>query len=244
MRCPRGCYAFAQAFAITVATILGTGILALPAELFNSGLAPFVFIFVVCLCMQISVVYLMVELLQHAHVELASEAMGTEETGNIFEDLTTTPAEQARTEASDIQVKKTTEKPDLHRIGRLFISNVKMARAFDFAVILHFIAVLISYALAGPQAYADLFGIEDYRVLIIPYTLIYTLCILLGGETIKPVISVLTVLKMIALVCVLFAVSVVAELVKINPKNDFTASLEPFLMGTFALGGVVNLMPV
>ena len=107
MRCPRGCYAFAQAFAITVATILGTGILALPAELFNSGLAPFVFIFVVCLCMQISVVYLMVELLQHAHVELASEAMGTEETGNIFEDLTTTPAEQAGTEASDIQVKKT-----------------------------------------------------------------------------------------------------------------------------------------
>ena len=244
MRCPRGCYAFAQAFAITVATILGTGILALPAELFNSGLAPFVFIFVVCLCMQISVVYLMVELLQHAHVELASEAMGTEETGNIFEDLTTTPAEQARTEASDIQVKKTTEKPDLHRIGRLFISNVKMARAFDFAVILHFIAVLISYALAGPQAYADLLGVEDYRVLIIPFTLIYTLCILLGGETIKPVISVLTVLKMFALVCVLFAVSVVADLVKINPKNDFTASLEPFLMGTFALGGVVNLMPV
>ena len=93
MRCPRGCYAFAQAFAITVATILGTGILALPAELFSSGLAPFVFIFVVCLCMQISVVYLMVELLQHAHVELASEAMGTEETGNIFEDLTTTRAE-------------------------------------------------------------------------------------------------------------------------------------------------------
>ena len=71
----------------------------------------------------------------------------------------------------------------------------------------------------------------DYRVLIIPYTLIYTLCILLGGETIKPVISVLTVLKMFALVCVLFAVSVVADLVKINPKNDFTA-LEPFLMGT------------
>ena len=126
----------------------------------------------------------------------------------------------------------------------VFISNVKMARAFDFAVILHFIAVLISYALAGPQAYADLLGVEDYRVLIIPFTLIYTLCILLGGETIKPVISVLTVLKMIALVCVLFAVSVVAELVKINPKNDFTASLEPFLMGTFALGGVVNLMPV
>ena len=119
-----------------------------------------------------------------------------------------------------------------------------MARAFDFAVILHFIAVLISYALAGPQAYADLFGVEDYRVLIIPYTLIIRCVSCLGWGTIKPVISVLTVLKMFALVCVLFAVSVVADLVKINPKNDFTASLEPFLMGTFALGGVVNLMPV
>ena len=86
MKCPRGCYAYLQAFAITVATILGTGILALPIELYSSGLLPFIFIFIICLCMQISVVYLMVELLQHSHVVLIAEKLG-ETTLNVFGDL-------------------------------------------------------------------------------------------------------------------------------------------------------------
>ena len=135
-------------------------------------------------------------------------------------------------------------KPDLHRIGRLFIPNLWLARTFDVAVILHFVAVLISYALAGPQAYADLLQIEDYRVLIIPYSILYTLFILLSGDLIKPLISILTVFKMLALVCVLVAVNVVANLINVESENHFGSALEPFLMGTFALGGVVNLMPV
>ena len=248
MKCPRGCYAYLQAFAITVATILGTGILALPVELYSSGLLPFIFIFIICLCMQISVVYLMVELLQHSHVALIAEKLG-ETTLNVFGDLR---SENNYQKNNNIIINKNNksnndtdvDKPDLHRIGRLFLTNVWLARTFDFAVILHFMAVLISYALAGPQAYADLLQIEDYHVLIVPYTLIYTLFILLSGDYIKPIISILTILKMLALICVLFAVSVVADLINIESKDDFGAALEPFLMGTFALGGVVNLMPV
>ena len=248
MKCPRGCYAYLQAFSITVATILGTGILALPIELYSSGLLPFIFIFIICLCMQISVVYLMVELLQHSHVALIAEKLG-ETTLNVFGDLR---SENNYQKNNNIIINKNNksnndtdvDKPDLHRIGRLFLTNVWLARTFDFAVILHFMAVLISYALAGPQAYADLLQIEDYHVLIVPYTLIYTLFILLSGDYIKPIISILTILKMLALICVLFAVSVVADLINIESKNDFSAALEPFLMGTFALGGVVNLMPV
>ena len=248
MKCPRGCYAYLQAFSITVATILGTGILALPIELYSSGLLPFIFIFIICLCMQISVVYLMVELLQHSHVALIAEKLG-ETTLNVFGDLR---SENNYQKNNNIIINKNNksnndtdvDKPDLHRIGRLFLTNVWLARTFDFAVILHFVAVLISYALAGPQAYADLLQIEDYHVLIVPYTLIYTLFILLSGDYIKPIISILTILKMLALICVLFAVSVVADLINIESKDDFGAALEPFLMGTFALGGVVNLMPV
>ena len=248
MKCPRGCYAYLQAFSITVATILGTGILALPIELYSSGLLPFIFIFIICLCMQISVVYLMVELLQHSHVALIAEKLG-ETTLNVFGDLR---SENNHQKNNNIIINKNNksnndtdvDKPDLHRIGRLFLTNVWLARTFDFAVILHFMAVLISYALAGPQAYADLLQIEDYHVLIVPYTLIYTLFILLSGDYIKPIISILTILKMLALICVLFAVSVVADLINIESKDDFGAALEPFLMGTFALGGVVNLMPV
>ena len=86
-------------------------------------------------------------------------------------------------------------------------------------------AVLISYALAGPQAYADLLQIEDYHVLIVPYTLIYTLFILLSGDYIKPIISILTILKMLALICVLFAVSVVADLIIIEQPPVLNSSI-------------------
>jgi hypothetical protein len=243
MNCPRGCSAYAQAFFLTVATILGTGILALPVELFSSGVTPFIFIFIVCLCMQISVVYLMVELLQQSHVALTADKLGIAAM-NIFDELKSEITNDGEKDHFDDNATEGEYTPDLHRIGRLFIPNLWLARTFDVAVILHFVAVLISYALAGPQAYADLLQIEDYRVLIIPYSILYTLFILLSGDLIKPLISILTVFKMLALVCVLVAVSVVANLINVESKNNFGSALEPFLMGTFALGGVVNLMPV
>ena len=75
---PRETFALVNAAAVAVATILGTGILALPVKLAHSGMAPFSVMFLLCLLMQLATVILMVELLQRTHIELdpAAEKAG------------------------------------------------------------------------------------------------------------------------------------------------------------------------
>ena len=59
---------------ITVAVILGTGILGLPIKMSESGFGPFLGTFSVCLCMQLAVGVVFVELLQRADVSLQIRA--------------------------------------------------------------------------------------------------------------------------------------------------------------------------
>ena len=67
---PKETFALINATFVAVATILGTGILALPVKLSRSGLVPFSLTFTLCLFMQLATVILMVELLQRTHAEI------------------------------------------------------------------------------------------------------------------------------------------------------------------------------
>ena len=268
---PRGGVELLGAFFVTIATILGTGILALPVELSLSGFWPFVLVFLVSLLMQLAVVFLTVELMQRAHVtvckgpavdqekRLQSDGVGINGgllTGNGttkgFETiaLETPPTDTTNTNSDNmfytLQFDSFNEEdtPDLHRMGKLFLSSKWLQRGFDLSVVCHFAAVLVSYNLAGPQAYADLFQMHDYKPLIVPFNVLYACVVVFGGKFIRPVISFLTFLKVVALVLVLVAVSVVSSLTHVGSSDDWSHTMEPFLMGTFALGGVVNLMPV
>ena len=58
----------ASTFFVSVAAILGTGILGLPVKLSRSGLAPFLLTFSGCFALQLAAVWLMTDLLQYAHV--------------------------------------------------------------------------------------------------------------------------------------------------------------------------------
>lgn len=64
---------FFSTFLVTVATILGTGILALPVKLSVSGFWPFFATFTICLFAQIALVFFMIELLQKAHAIISKE---------------------------------------------------------------------------------------------------------------------------------------------------------------------------
>ena len=134
--------------------------------------------------------------------------------------------------------------PDLHRMGTFFLSPIG-AKIFDAFVVLHFVAVLISYNLAGAAAYGDLLGL-DSNALIIPYWAGYCCVIIFGPflDCIHPTISILTVAKCGMLFAVLGAVGAVGGVTKVKQRDGWGNILEPFLIGTFALGGVVNTMPV
>ena len=306
-------FALLNAAFVAVATILGTGILALPVKLSHSGFGPFFFTFTVCLCMQLATVILMVELLQRTHAEMGLHNKGpggvekggvaSETTGDTcnngsramsieFRDRTSgdgledtrQPEEAARNDEGESDTAATLStpptppttstvstqqpsiftqfstdmdtlgtlpqdapkraSPDLHTMGGLFLKQSWMASIFDAAVVLHFCAAMISYNLAGPEAYGTLFQLPHYESLIIPFWVLYVSFICLGKKAITPTISCLTFFKCTLFLAVLVATGRVGEQTQLQPRDSWENVMEPYLIGTFALGGVVNTMPV
>ena len=205
--------ALANTVFITVSVILGTGILALPVSLSTCGITPFLPSFTLCLFMQLSVVFLMVELLQRTHAELAKKG--------------------ARVSAL----------PDLHRMGDMYLPR-RAVPFYNASVVLHFFAVLISYCLAGPEAYSELLRGVPFQYLIAPFWIVYTSLVLFGGRLVHFVISGLTFIKVIFLLLAISAVGAMASEMGHPSKNQWKYLLQPVLIGTIALGGVLNIMPV
>ena len=119
-----------------------------------------------------------------------------------------------------------------------------MQVVFDLCVMLHFISIMISYALAGPEAYAQLLGVGNFKYLIAPFVFVYTALILGCGSKLQAGISSLTFAKCVLLVAMVGAIGYVGGRQGIAPSSSFGAVGEPFLLGTVALGGVVNILPI
>ncbi|XP_048028134.1 uncharacterized protein si:ch211-51h4.2 isoform X2 [Megalobrama amblycephala] len=140
----------------------------------------------------------------------------------------------ARRQDEDLQ-------PNLHVLGVLFLGK-HTSRAFNFVLLFQFVSIGISYVLAGSEAYAALF--HTSHVYVIPaFTWTLSLGILLAQIIIQPITSLLTLLKGILLVITVAVTFVVGSEVHQETTNDFSQIGKPFLMGTVALGGIVNVMP-
>jgi len=290
---PTETFALINATFVAVATILGTGILALPVKLSHSGMAPFSVTFTLCLFMQLATVILMVELLQRTHAEIGTQQNNSvindpnshrsssssiqidaielvTKSSNVNESKTpTSPTDlqsqsqsqpQSSLETVNIQTTSifnesfsssfnlstatTTSPPsnplcldpkrlpDLHRMGRFFLKRKWMAYMFDCSVVLHFCAAMISYNLAGPEAYGDLFNVQ-YDALILPFWLLYVSFIVLGRAVVQPTISFLTFFKCTLFLAVLAATGAVGNVTNISSNNGWSNIMEPYLVGTF-----------
>lgn len=223
-----------QTTAVSVATILGTGILGLPVSLHASGLKPFLLTFTLTLFAQLSVVAAMTELLQRAHHKHPANSH--------FQPL-------HQLEAQSPSTAPTNHSPSLHSIAAHFISNPVLRSIFNFIVLLHFLCILSAYALAGPQAYLTLFTSLNKLPHFLPtvvFVLTCTFLVVVLSETLLPSLTVATFTKA-TLLAILVAVTLVRGLSihhdVVNNWNPFVLQ-DPFLMGTIALSGVVNLMPV
>ena len=78
---------------------------------------------------------------------------------------------------------------------------------------MHFVSVLVSYGLAGPEAIGNLVGVH-YSYLIFPFIVILAMTVLVFGDAVQPFVSGLTVFKCIILVVVIGAMGVVAATVQ------------------------------
>ncbi|CAF0917772.1 unnamed protein product [Adineta ricciae] len=132
--------------------------------------------------------------------------------------------------------------PNLHSLGELLLPCF-LRQVFTGTVLLALLCILISYALAGSQAFTALFNIPYIKMIPI-FCWTWTFVVVFLHSFIQPIISILTFLK-----GTLFTATVIVTLLvglKIqNPvKSDYSAIGDSFLMSTIALGGLMNVMPM
>ncbi|PXF44741.1 hypothetical protein BWQ96_05500 [Gracilariopsis chorda] len=214
-----------QTFAVSVATVLGTGILGLPVALHASGLRPFLALFVFNLISQIGVIAATTEIL---HLAFRASAP------HHYQPLD--PHAQSHA-------------PSLHSLASRFISVAFFRTVFSFLVLLHFLFILSTYALAGPQAYVALFPIlatVPIQLIQTVFVLVSALLIISADTRLLPSVTLATIAKAL-LLTVLVSLTLARSLTIREPVHDdwrLPVLIDPLLMGTMALSGVVNLMPV
>ncbi|KAL3046905.1 hypothetical protein OYC64_021179 [Pagothenia borchgrevinki] len=252
-------FVYLQCYFLTIATILGTGILGLPVTISHAGLVPFLFSFLVGFFVQALLIYLFVELLQKCQVvqleslktgvaecivmdPVGEEAAGTEEEDDDDSENAQADTGLLQPDAVSLHDQSESLEPNLHLLGYLFLSR-PMSHAFNFILLFQFISIGISYVLAGSEAYAALFNVS--HIYVIPaFTWILTLAILVAHTVIQPITSLLTLLKGILLIVTVAVTFAVGSEVGLQSSSDFSQMGKPFLMGTVALGGIVNVMPL
>ncbi|XP_049444016.1 uncharacterized protein si:ch211-51h4.2 [Epinephelus fuscoguttatus] len=253
-------FIYLQCYFLTIATILGTGILGLPVTIAHAGLVPFLVSFLVGFFVQALLIYLFVELLQKCQVmQLESLKTGVAECIVMdqvgVEDQAPTEEEEEddgenaeadtgllQQDATALHNQAESLQPNLHLLGYLFLSR-PMSHAFNCILLFQFISIGISYVLAGSEAYAAILNVR--HIYMIPaFTWILTLAILLAHTVIQPITSLLTLLKGILLIVTVAVTFAVGSEVGLQSSSDFSQMGKPFLMGTVALGGIVNVMPL
>lgn len=134
--------------------------------------------------------------------------------------------------------------PDLHTMAKFFL-NRPLQIIFEASVMLHFVSILVSYSLAGTEAYAQLFNISDkFMYLITPFVLICTLVVVLGHHFMQYIITGFTLIKGTMLVVMVMLVGYAAGQINVQSTNSWQYIGRPFLIGTVALGGAMNTLPV
>ncbi|KAG9266445.1 hypothetical protein AMEX_G19072 [Astyanax mexicanus] len=243
---------------------LGVMFTGLPVTIARAGLVPFLVSFLTGFFMQALLIYLFVDLLQRCRAALKESVTSVETERILMQDVSleessapdTEEAEEGEEEeAEDVEeadagllqkdaaVLKLQEElqPNLHVLGTLFLSK-RCSRAFDLILLSQFVSIGISYVLAGSEAYAAL--LHTSHIYVIPvFTWTLSLGILLAQVIIQPITSLLTLLKGILLIITVAVTFVVGSEVRQETTNDFTQIGKPFLMGTVALGGIINVMP-
>ncbi|XP_076579246.1 uncharacterized protein LOC143315754 [Chaetodon auriga] len=254
-------FIYLQCYFLTIATILGTGILGLPVTIAHAGLVPFLVSFLVGFFVQALLIYLFVELLQKCQVVqleslktgvaecIVMDQVGVEDRAPTEDEDEDDESENAEADTGLLQPdagalhnQAESLQPNLHLLGHLFLSR-PMSHAFNCILLFQFISIGISYVLAGSEAYAALLNVR--HIYVIPaFTGILTLAILVAHKIIQPITSLLTLLKGILLIVTVAVTFAVGSEVGLQSSSDFSQMGKPFLMGTVALGGIVNVMPL
>lgn len=244
-----------QTLAVTIATTLGTGILALPVSVYQSGIGPFLVTFTLTFLLQIAIIYASTDLLQHAfyisskRVSWKNRQINQE---NVAEDGNETSIESVPLSTTITTQQSENEQPNypsLFMLAEYFIPTTGLRWMFNLFVISHFILLLVTFALATPQAYVAIFPILSSVPIFMQTTIfvgIISIVVYTMMRLLLPILSIATVFKGSLLIIVVLMTLNRGLTINRTSVSDWSLPtfIDPFLMGTMALSGVFNLIPV
>ncbi|PXF47620.1 hypothetical protein BWQ96_02599 [Gracilariopsis chorda] len=241
----------------SIATVIGSGILALPVTLYNTAIPVFLILFTVTLLAQIAVIYAVVELLQRAR-DHSHTVQNT--TDFLEEPHSPTPSSESDTPSSpQYDSIPDTPKPadiSLFTLAHLYLSSPFLRYLYYVTTILCFISMLVSYGLAGPQAVWQLLTAGPSQshpphALFAGYWAVGTGAVIFFVDYLLGVFGSFTVLKGVLFVGVVVIVAALPPSARVSQLStllsDFSGwghAATPFLMSCVALGGLANTMPV
>lgn len=215
-------------------------------KLSYAGFNPFVLTYTICFIAQAMAIVFLCEVMQRGYLyEKAKSSYGEvanavpleimDENGIIIEN------EDA--EGNELVL---TRSGDLHSLSKYFLPSL-MSKIFDLGLIIHFASIMITYTLAASSAFGDLFnvvGSNKWVFLSIPFVIVSAIIVVIGYTLIQPVLSFFTFAKAAMLVLMVAITAVVSSKANITPSNDWRYVAQPLLIGTVALGGAYNILPV
>lgn len=249
----------------SVATIIGSGILALPVTLYQTTVPIFLAIFTVALVAQAATVYVTIELIQHSTHSVATsspprspsttyEATASDTSANEEdEDVESQPQqndeeEQAQQRAADVS---------LFTLASKYLPFAVLRYIFHATSFLTFIGLLSSYALAGPQAIWQLFtrgtalSSDPPSYAFFMFSVLGILTVIFFLDALLPFFSSLTVVKGGLFIAVVLLVMSLPSSARIHSIGDllteppkYSSVAVAFLMCTVAIGGLPVTIPV
>jgi hypothetical protein len=143
-----------------------------------------------------------------------------------------------------LQASSMSKGEDLHSLAKAYLPTI-LQYLFDGSLTVHFLALLITYTLAASEAYGQLFGLHQHWIwLAIPFVGLLAPAVILGSKYLTPVISIFTFSKAGLLVLMVVITAIASHNVDRTVTNDWRFIGRPFLIGTVALGGCYNILPV
>eukprot|EP00177_Eucheuma_denticulatum_P004657 GFKZ01008470.1.p1 GENE.GFKZ01008470.1~~GFKZ01008470.1.p1 ORF type:complete len:513 (+),score=45.45 GFKZ01008470.1:291-1829(+) len=246
---------------ITIATIIGSGILALPVSLYNVSVNVFMLVFTLTLFCQLGVIYVFVELMQRSQQRLVFTAGSnqvipiTNNTSAAAIPSSTRGSPPSQNPADHLLIGESSPRVSLSSIANHYLRSTVLRSIFYFFTFLSFIALLVSYGLAGPQAIWQLIHngsiAQPPPYLYVIYWSIGTIAVVFFLDILLGVFSSFTVIKGALFISVVIIVATLPQHVRPfslpSLFSDFSGlrnSGSSFLIGIVALGGLPNTMPV
>ncbi|KAL9965798.1 hypothetical protein ACROYT_G029645 [Oculina patagonica] len=241
----------------------------LPENLSQSGFAPFVVVLIIEIFIQILLVFYFVELLQRGYLVKRQELFETatlttgedhvplndvegidEEDENDKSEL---ELEMNRNDSTDVDgtvllatdsVDLFNNYPSLHTLAELFLAN-GARQFFEVIVLLMFISVLVNYSLAGSHACAQLLNLNVGYILAV-FVWSCAFLIIFVNSSVLPFVSLITFLGGCLFLIVTFwaTLHVESQWSNIQFLGELKHIGQPVVLGTVAMGGVVNILPV